>query len=80
MNTVCCAAAQMRSSSSWIVPRVSASSAPKGSVGVAGHRRLLDFGGVGAGGMPGSLQSPCHLPVAALQPGRAPRARRHGAH
>src|SRR3989344_4112117 len=31
MNTVCCVSAQMRSNSSWMVPRVSASSAPKGS-------------------------------------------------
>ena len=31
MNTVCLVWAQMRSSSSWMVPRVSASSAPKGS-------------------------------------------------
>ena len=31
MNTVCRVSAQIFSSSSWIVPRVSASSAPKGS-------------------------------------------------
>src|SRR5437588_748193 len=31
MNTVWCVAAQMRTSSSWMVPRVSASSAPNGS-------------------------------------------------
>ncbi len=31
MKTVCFVSAQMRSSSSWMVPRVSASSAPKGS-------------------------------------------------